>query len=167
MLDKILLAPYYLYTLDYTTPLAHFMALAQFKPLDQVFSLSGPLVAPIFSDPALLITPHSSVLAPLFTLGFVLLLAFTGIIHFLRHSSNDKLRTQMVYEMFIITLLFNLVFIILQPQHQPFLLRLLIINTAPLIGHFLALTRTRFTNIAFFVIVAITFLLTGYNIIYS
>ena len=161
------LAPYYLYTLDYTTPLAHFMALAQFKPLDQVFSLSGPLVAPIFSDPALLITPHSSVLAPLFTLGFVLLLAFTGIIHFLRHSSNDKLRTQMVYEMFIITLLFNLVFIILQPQHLPFLLRLLIINTAPLIGHFLALTRTRFTNIAFFVIVAITFLLTAYNIVFS
>ena len=162
-----LLAPYYLYTLDYTTPLAHFMALAQFKSLDQVFSLSGPLVAPIFSDPALLITPHSSVLAPLFTLGFVLLLAFTGIIHFLRHSSNDKLRTQMVYEMFIITLLFNLVFIILQPQHLPFLLRLLIINTAPLIGHFLALTRTRFTNIAFFVIVAVTFLLTGYNIVFS
>lgn len=162
-----LLTPYFLYTLDYATPLAHFAALAQFKPLSQVFSLSGPLVAPIFTDPVLLITPHSSLLAPLFTLGFVLLLAFTGIIHFLRNSSSDKLRTQMVYEMFIIILFFNLVFIILQPQHLPFLLRLLIINTAPLIGHFLALTRTRFTNIAFFVILAITLLMTGYNIIFS
>ena len=52
-------------------------------------------------------------------------------------------------------------------RHLPFLLRLLIINTAPLIGHFLALTRTRFTNIAFFVIVAVTFLLTAYNVVFS
>ena len=136
-------------------------------PLREVFSLSGPLVAPIFTDPALLLTPHSSVLAPLFTLGFVILLAFTGIVHFLRHSSNDKLRTQMVYEMFIIITFGILLFIILQPQHLPYLLRLLIISTAPLIGHFIALTRTKVTNVAFILIVTVTFLLTAYNIVYS
>lgn len=162
-----LLMPYYFYILDYQTPLDHFTALGTFMPLHEVFSLSGPLVAPIFTDPALLLTPHSSVLAPLFTLGFVILLAFTGIVHFLRHSSNDKLRTQMVYEMFIIITLGILLFIILQPQHLPYLLRLLIISTAPLIGHFIALTRTKFTNVAFILIVTVTFLLTAYNIVYS
>ena len=162
-----LLLPYYLYIGDFQTPLDHFSTLGQFMPLTEVFSMEGPLVAPIFTDPALLLTPHSSVLAPLFTLLFVILLALTGAIHFLRRSSNDKLRTQMIYEMFIIITLFIVVFIILQPQHLPYLLRLLIISTAPLIGHFLALTRTKVTNIAFFLIVAATFLLTAYNVVFS
>ena len=41
---------------------------------------------------------------------------------------------------------------------------LLIATTAPLIGHFLALTHTKVTNITFFVILAIVAALTLYNI---
>ena len=132
-----------------------------------MFSLQGQHAAPFFTEPELLLTLHGSVLAPVFTLLFVLLLTFTGIIHFLRQSSNDKLRTQMIYELFIFVTLAIILFYVLQPQHYVFLLRMLIVNTATLIGHFLALTRTKTTNIAFFVILALTLVLTGYNIFFS
>jgi hypothetical protein len=53
---------------------------------------------------------------------------------------------------------------VLQPQHYDHLIRMMVINTAPLIGHFLALTRTRWTNMAFFAIVAIVLITTGINL---
>ena len=37
-------------------------------------------------------------------------------------------------------------------------------SAAPLIGHFLALTRTRWTNMAFYAIVAIVLITTGINL---
>ena len=162
-----LVAAYYLYQQDIATPLHHFMQLATFKPLNEVFAADGPHVAPFFTEPSLLIQFHGSVLAPTFTLLFVLLLLLVGIVHFLRQSSKDKLRTQMVYEMFIIVAVAIVVFYVLQPQHYPYLLRLLIVNTATLIGHFLALTRTKLTNAAFFTILAFTLLLTAYNLVFS
>jgi hypothetical protein len=73
----------------------------------------------------------------------------------------------MIYELFIFVTLAIILFYVLQPQHYVFLLRMLIVNTATLIGHFLALTRTKTTNIAFFVILALTLVLTGYNIFFS
>jgi hypothetical protein len=60
--------------------------------------------------------------------------------------------------------LLTIVFLLLQPQHYDVLIRILIINTAPLLGHFLALTHTRQTNIVFFVITAAVILITGYNL---
>ena len=55
------------------------------------------------------------------------------------------------------------IFLVLQPQHYDVLIRLLIINTAPLIGHFIALTHTKVTNIAFYAIVIICLLVTAFN----
>jgi hypothetical protein len=55
-------------------------------------------------------------------------------------------------------------FLILQPQHDDLLLRLVIITTSPLIGHFVSLTRTRLTNIAFCVILGLALILTAYNL---
>jgi hypothetical protein len=43
------------------------------------------------------------------------------------------------------------------------MLLLIIINTAPLIAHFIALTNTKVTNITFIVLVILTFLLTVFN----
>ena len=96
--------------------------------------------------------------------GFVTLLAFTGIIHFWRNSSGDRIRIRQLYSIFtamvfVVSLLFAL-----QPQHYDVLLRLLIINTAPLIAHFLALTYTRYTNYAFYAICAAVLLLTMLNL---
>jgi hypothetical protein len=44
------------------------------------------------------------------------------------------------------------------------LFRPAIILTSPLIGHFIALTNTKITNIAFYVILITALLLTGFNL---
>ena len=98
------------------------------------------------------------------TILFVALLAITGSVHFLRNSYQDKIRTRLLYEIFILIDVCTLLFLILQPQYCDFLLGIMIVNTAPLVGHFLALTSTRVTNIAFFVILLSTLVLTAYNL---
>jgi hypothetical protein len=70
----------------------------------------------------------------------------------------------MLYESFVAFEIATIVFTILQPQHFDFLLRILIISTAALIGHFITLTHTWITNIAFHLIIVITLLITAYNL---
>jgi hypothetical protein len=57
-----------------------------------------------------------------------------------------------------------MVFIVLQPQHYDCVLHIMIVNTAPLIGHFIALTRTRLTNIFFITLMIVALLITAYNL---
>ena len=97
-------------------------------------------------------------------LCFIILLAITGSIHFLRTSYKDKIRTRMIYEMFITMTVATIVLILLQPQHANIATHLLIISTAPLIGHFLALTSTKITNIASLTFMAIALVITVLNL---
>ena len=99
-------------------------------------------------------------------LTFILIVVFgiTGIIHFLRNSYADKIRTRMFYTCFIFTTLLTMTFIALAPAYCDELLRILIISTSPLIGHFIALTHTRVTNVAFIAGAVLTFLLTLLNL---
>lgn len=83
--------------------------------------------------------------------GFLMLLTLVGTIHFLRNSFLDKIKTRMIYEALMVINIGCIVFLILQPQHYSFLIRLIIVNTSPFIGHFITLTRTRLTNITFIV----------------
>ena len=108
--------------------------------------------------------PPSLTQHQLITLTFIILLAIIGIIHFLRHSYLDKIRTRMLYEIFITIDILSIIYILLQPQHYNILLTLIIINTSPLIAHFITVTRTRFTNIAFLIILTLTFALIAYNL---
>ena len=55
-------------------------------------------------------------------------------------------------------------FLLVQPQLYDVTLRMMIIATSPLIAHFLSLTRTRFTNIAFFAILGVALILTVLNL---
>ena len=89
------------------------------------------------------------------TFAFVLLCALIGTVHFLRNSSKDKIRTRMIFEMFITVDIATVVFIILQPQHFDILIRIAIVNTSPLIGHFISLTNTKLTNITCIVLMII------------
>ena len=98
------------------------------------------------------------------TFIFIAILGLTGIIHFLRNSYNDKIKTRMLYECFIALEIATIVFIILQPQHFDFLLRILIMCTATLIGHFITLTHTWITNIAFHLIIVLILLITACNL---
>lgn len=97
-------------------------------------------------------------------LCFIILLAITGSIHFLRTSYKDKIRTRMIYEMFITMSVATIVLMLLQPQHANIATHLLIISTAPLIGHFLALTSTKITNIASLAIMATALVITALNL---
>ncbi len=114
--------------------------------------LSNPLEA-IPHDPARLITA-----------GFILAVASLSSIHFLIYSYLDKIRTRMVYETFITidTVLF--VFMVLQPQHFDALLSLIIVTTAPIAGHYLALSHTKLSNITFITTIILALILTAYNI---
>lgn len=97
-------------------------------------------------------------------LGLIVLLGITGAIHFLRTSSRDKIRTrQMFYSFFIIGAAAGIL-MVLQTQHYDMLIRIMTIAVSPLIGHFLALTKTKITNIAFIVISVAVLALTFFNL---
>ncbi len=97
--------------------------------------------------------------------AFVVLLFVTGSIHFMRHRSDDKIRIRLLYGFFMSMGLATIVFLVLQPQHYSPLMQLLIVNTSPLIAHFLTLTRTRITNIAFLVISTVCVALTIFSLL--
>ena len=144
-----LLTPYWfgciwlLYRQDYSLLTEHFTALAVF---DEPFNLYG-------------ITDSQKA-----TLALIILMAVIGTIHFIRKNYLDKIRVRMFYGFFIWMDLAALAFLLLQPQHFNAMLLIMILNTSPLIAHFVALTSTKFTNIAFLVLTTVTFLLTVYNI---
>ena len=137
------LAPMSLFTGHVDTLAAHFMGIAQFQPLFHYQDISEHYIV---------------------TFSFVCLVALIGTIHFLRNSYMDKIRTRMIYEMLMWMNLITIVFIILQPQHFEILLGLMIVNTSPFIGHFIALTHTRLTNTVFYALIALTLLITFYNL---
>lgn len=122
----------------------HFTILVQFHPLCNLFT-----VLPVNK---------------LITFLCILLLVFTGIIHYMRTSYNDKIRVRMLFDAFITIDIFVIAFIFLQPAYFNVLLQLLIINTSPLIGHYATLTHTWITNISFVVIMLGMLLLTSYNL---
>lgn len=119
-----------------------------------------------FSDLASFQVPYNLELTTpqLLLLALVTVLGLIGSIHFLRTSYLDKIRTRQLYYSFFIIGLSALFFLILQPQHYDMLIRIMIIAASPLIGHFIALTRTRLTNIAFFVITGAILILTAVNL---
>lgn len=98
------------------------------------------------------------------TFALVGMTAITGIIHYINKHHDDKIRVRLIFGFFIWTDLATALFLILQPQHYDCLMRIMIICTAPLIAHFLALTSTKMTNIAFCAFIVLTLILTGYNI---
>lgn len=134
---------YYLYYGKMDDLCQHFIGIAQFEPL---FSYSG-------------VTVHQYA-----TFALLTLLALVGIVHFHRNSYKDKIRTRMFYETFMVVDACTMLFLVLQPQHYNFLIGLMTVNTAPLIAHFIALTRTKLTNVAFLAIVAAVLALTIYNV---
>ncbi len=97
------------------------------------------------------------------SLAFIVVVGMLGTVHFLLYSYQDKIRIRMIYEMFIALAVVQLLALVVQPQHADMLLALLTVTVAPLAGHFLALTHSRLSNIAFFVLLAAALAVTGYN----
>lgn len=103
-------------------------------------------------------------LSQILTTGLIVLLTITGIIHFIRNSTYDKIRTRQIYYTLMLMNLFAMVLLIVQPQHYDVMMRVSIITASPIIGHFIALTYTKITNIAFYVICTAALLLTAFNL---
>ena len=97
--------------------------------------------------------------------GFIILVTLIGSVHFLRTSYKDKIRTRMIYEMIITMSLLILVFMAFQPKFISQLTAVLTINASILIAHFFALTSTRVTNIAFYVLTLTAVGLTVFNLL--
>ena len=133
---------YYMYAYDFSAFLAHFKVLFSFGPLFDHTHLGE----------------HE-----ILSIGWLLLLALIGIVHYVRQGYHDKIRTRMYYGMFIIIDILTFVFLVLQPQHYLFLMPIIIVNTSPLIAHYLSLTGTWLTNITFHFILLVTLLIIFYN----
>src|SRR5574344_376674 len=138
-----LIGAYCIYDRQMELFIKHFVSIADFQPLGNYSS----------------ITEHQWV-----TLVIILILALTGIVHYLRTSYNDKIRVRMLFQTFIILDIFSVIFLFLQPQHYDVLLRLIIINTSPLLAHYVVLTKTWITNVSFVLITIALLLLTVYNL---
>ena len=137
------IAPYFVFHADTSTPVSH---------LSELISFSTPFdYSQITFNQMLLFI-------------FVVLLGVTGIVHYLRNQSADSIRIRMLYGCFIYLFIFTVIFLILQPQHFDILIRILIINTSPLIAHFISLTHTRITNVAFLIISTVAVLMTLFNL---
>jgi hypothetical protein len=96
--------------------------------------------------------------------SFLAIMAATGITHYVRKHQGDKIRIRLLYGFFAWMDIAALLFLALQPQHYDGLLRIIIVCTAPLVAHFVTLTSTKVTNIAFFIITGIMILLTAYSL---
>lgn len=138
------LGGYWLYSNQLEMFEEHFVQLAQFGPLFEYDDLGINRIV---------------------TLGAVALLALIGTVHYLRTSYLDKIRTRMIYEMFITMNILTAVFIALQPQHTDKLLPMMTVNTSCLFAHYVALTKTRITNITFLIVCIGMVALTVFNLI--
>lgn len=137
------LSLYLIYTDDFTPAIEHFSQLARFGRVADITGL--PLNMQLST-------------------GLTFILGVTGIVHYVRNRINDKTRTRMLFNTFILVDIASMVFIILQPQLYMPLLTMMIITTSPLIAHFIALTDTRITNWSFMAIVLAVLSLTLINI---
>lgn len=136
-------AGYYAYTNQMDSFINHFIEVANYQEL---FNYTQ-------------ITEHQVI-----NVAFILMLSIIGILHFLHTSYADKIRTRMIYESFIMMYLISLVFLILQPQHEKEINGIMIVNTAPLIAHFITFTKGKVTNWMFIAILVMLVLITLYNI---
>lgn len=123
--------------------LEHLKSLVQFQPILQYDFNNYPVII---------------------TFAYMTIVAAIGVIHFLRNSYKDKIRTRMIYEIFITMTIITFVFIILQPQHIKPLLSIMTISTSILAAHYIALTNTKLTNITFICLTISTMALTAYNL---
>lgn len=94
----------------------------------------------------------------------VFLLCATGSIHFLRQSFHDKIRVRQIYYSFMLLGSYAVLMAALQPQHSTLALRMLILAASIFFGHFFALTSTRLTNIAVWLVTVALILLTALNL---
>ena len=94
---------------------------------------------------------------------FIIIISIAGIIHFWKYSYEDKIHIRQLFGFFIAINLLTLLFIAIQPHLYNALIRIAIISASPIAAHFLTLTSSKLSNIAFFVILTLCILITAAN----
>ena len=138
-----LAAPLFLYLSSLDSALAHFSKLAVFQPLGD-YSMMGE---------------HEWL-----SFGWLCLLTFISIVHYANQGYQDKMRTRLLHQIFITIDVLAIAFLALQPQHHRPIMSIIIVNTSPLIAHYLTLTHTWLTNISFHLIILVTLAIIFYNV---
>lgn len=93
------------------------------------------------------------------------LLTIMGFVHLMLEGHKDKVRTRMMYQIFITIGIYAILMSFLQPHHIAIYIGIMLISASAMVGHFFALTDTKNTNYIFMTIVAMTYLITIYNLI--
>ena len=75
------------------------------------------------------------------TLYIVLILSFFSSFHFLRNYFSDKIRVRMVFYIIILQEIVLTLLIFFQPAHFDAYMRLLLVNSAPLLAHYYTLAK--------------------------
>ena len=110
-------------------------------------------------------TPYwFTLLQHLLLIVFLVSLFLLGAIHFVVTSYKDKIRVRQMYYSLIVLMIFSCILVALLPQLYHLTFHIMIISVSPIIGHFMALTNSRLTNILFFVLAAVTLFLTSMNL---
>lgn len=78
--------------------------------------------------------------------ALVVLLVLLSLLHILRTSYNDKIRTRMIFYAVMVQEVLYLALLAVCPQWFDTLFALLLANSAPLLGHYFTLARGRFMN---------------------
>ncbi len=98
------------------------------------------------------------------TIAFVVVATAISYIHFIGNSFQDKIRTRTFYNCFLISVVYTLVLIALQPQHTDKLVAILAVAAAPVVGHYLALSNTRWSNVWFITLLVAAVAIIAYNL---
>lgn len=96
--------------------------------------------------------------------AWIVLLVLVGSVHFARNSFMDSIRIRMIFNTFTFLALLTTLFLVAIPASFDMFVRVLIVVASPLIAHFISLTHTRLTNIAFIAIMIVTFAITIFNL---
>ena len=100
----------------------------------------------------------------LVTCGWVLLLSFVGLIHYLHTKYNDKIKTRMLLYVYVVQTIVLSLYLLLQPRDFEIALSLTIVSGTPLMAHFYALTGSRWSNVYFVLSLLLTAAITFLNI---
>ncbi len=92
------------------------------------------------------------------------LLSSLGIVHLVREGHKDKVRTRMMYQIFIAIAIFMVIMTLIQPIHIFRYTALQLIATSAMMGRFFAMTDSKQSNITFITIVSLAYILTIYNL---
>ena len=155
--------------LTFRTLLAGLLGL--FVPLElyaAVLFFSGSL------DPLLLYVEQLSSFEPLslpswslvqcVNLVYVFLLFLVGCLHYSYTNFNDKIRIRMCFYIIIVQSMILYAFLALQPQHFELLLPFIVLESSPVIGHYLTFSKGKVASFFFVLTVILGLAVVAFNV---